>query len=157
LRPGLADQRPGAYERVVDRLLTSPHHGERLARHWLDAARYADSNGYSIDAAQSIWKCPDWDNSQCSRISPWGGLFELRGVGESLLDENPLQVSLGDDGKMGHGRGLLPFPSHPLIPFSLPHTDDAGIEWRTPRANLPCSGRNSLVRTRRHFTTEQPP
>ncbi|MFO0844560.1 MAG: PSD1 and planctomycete cytochrome C domain-containing protein [Gemmataceae bacterium] len=56
----LADKKPGAYERVVDRLLASPHHGERWARHWLDAARYADSNGYSIDAARAIWKYRDW-------------------------------------------------------------------------------------------------
>src|SRR5262245_58979090 len=46
----LADGRPGAYERVVERLLASPHYGERWGRHWLDQARYADSNGYSIDS-----------------------------------------------------------------------------------------------------------
>src|SRR3989442_1767952 len=44
----VADTRPDAYERLVDRLLASPHYGERWARHWLDMARYADSNGYSI-------------------------------------------------------------------------------------------------------------
>ena len=46
----LADTSPGAYERVVDRLLASPHYGERWARPWLDLARYADSNGYEKDA-----------------------------------------------------------------------------------------------------------
>lgn len=56
----LADTRPDAYERLVDRLLTSPHYGERWARLWLDQARYADSNGYSIDAPRSIWKYRDW-------------------------------------------------------------------------------------------------
>src|SRR5205807_2420261 len=45
----LADPRPDAYERAVDRLLASPHYGERWARHWLDLARYADSNGYQRD------------------------------------------------------------------------------------------------------------
>ena len=54
------DGRPDAYERVVDRLLASPHFGERWARPWLDLARYADSNGYSIDAPRSIWKYRDW-------------------------------------------------------------------------------------------------
>jgi mono/diheme cytochrome c family protein len=54
------DKRPDAYERVVDRLLASPHYGERWGRHWLDYARYADSNGYSIDAPRSIWKYRDW-------------------------------------------------------------------------------------------------
>jgi hypothetical protein len=54
------DRRPDAYERQVDRLLASPHYGERWGRHWLDLARYADSNGYSIDAPRSIWPYRDW-------------------------------------------------------------------------------------------------
>ncbi len=49
-----------AYERLVDRLLASPHYGERWGRHWLDVARYADSNGYTIDGGRSIWKYRDW-------------------------------------------------------------------------------------------------
>src|SRR6266853_1131123 len=54
------DSRPDAYELLVDRLLASPHYGERWGRLWLDAARYADSNGYSIDAARSIWPYRNW-------------------------------------------------------------------------------------------------
>jgi hypothetical protein len=49
-----------AYSRLVERLLASPHHGERWGRWWLDQARYADSNGYSIDAPRQIWKYRDW-------------------------------------------------------------------------------------------------
>ena len=49
-----------AYRALVDRLLASPHHGERWGRWWLDQARYADSNGYSIDAPRQIWKFRDW-------------------------------------------------------------------------------------------------
>ncbi len=56
----LADTASGAFERQVDRLLASPHYGERWGRHWLDQARYADSNGYSIDAPREIWKYRDW-------------------------------------------------------------------------------------------------
>ena len=56
----LKDDRPGAYERQVDRLLASPHYGERWGRHWLDLARYADSNGYSIDSPRTIWPYRDW-------------------------------------------------------------------------------------------------
>jgi mono/diheme cytochrome c family protein len=56
----LADQSAGAFERAIDRLLASPHFGERWARPWLDQARYADSNGYNIDAPRSIWKYRDW-------------------------------------------------------------------------------------------------
>lgn len=49
-----------AMEALVDRLLASPHYGERWGRWWLDQARYADSNGYSIDAPRSIWPYRDW-------------------------------------------------------------------------------------------------
>ncbi len=56
----LADPAPDAYERVVDRLLASPHYGERWARPWLDLARYADSNGYEKDALRTMWRYRDW-------------------------------------------------------------------------------------------------
>jgi mono/diheme cytochrome c family protein len=48
------------YDRAVERLLASPHYGERWGRWWLDQARYADSNGYSIDSARTIWPYRDW-------------------------------------------------------------------------------------------------
>ena len=56
----VADTHPDAYERVVDRLLASPHYGERWARPWLDLARYADSNGYEKDRLRTMWKYRDW-------------------------------------------------------------------------------------------------
>ncbi len=56
----VADSDPKAYEKLVERLLASPHYGERWGRIWLDAARYADSNGFEKDAARSIWPYRDW-------------------------------------------------------------------------------------------------
>ncbi len=56
----LADRVPGAYERAVDRLLASPHYGERMALPWLDAARYADSNGFQQDGDTFQWVWRDW-------------------------------------------------------------------------------------------------
>jgi hypothetical protein len=56
----LADKSPGAYEKVVDELLASPHYGERWARPWLDLARYADTNGYEKDGRRTAWKYRDW-------------------------------------------------------------------------------------------------
>ncbi len=56
----LNDSSPDAYEKVVDRLLASPHYGERWARRWLDRARYADTNGYEKDRERSIWPYRDW-------------------------------------------------------------------------------------------------
>ena len=54
------DQSPQAYEALVDRLLKSPHFGERLALEWLDSARYADTNGFSIDGGRHMWLWRDW-------------------------------------------------------------------------------------------------
>lgn len=54
------DSTPGAYEKVVDRLLASPQYGERWARKWLDLARYADTNGYEKDRTRNIWPYRDW-------------------------------------------------------------------------------------------------
>jgi cytochrome c553 len=56
----VADESPNAYEKVVDRLLASPHYGERWARPWLDLARYADSNGYEKDSLRTAWEYRDW-------------------------------------------------------------------------------------------------
>jgi len=56
----ISDRSHDAYEQLVERLLASPHYGERWARHWLDAAHYADSNGYEKDLARSIYPYRDW-------------------------------------------------------------------------------------------------
>ncbi len=54
------DNAPDAYERLVDRLLASPDYGEMMARHWLDSARYADTNGYQNDFQRVMWPWRDW-------------------------------------------------------------------------------------------------
>ncbi len=54
------DKSPEAYEKVVDRLLLSPHYGERMALPWLDLARYADSNGFQTDSSRQMWRWRDW-------------------------------------------------------------------------------------------------
>ena len=67
----VADRAPDAYPRLVERLLESPHYGERWGRWWLDVARYADSNGYSIDAPRQIWKYRDWVINALNRDLPF--------------------------------------------------------------------------------------
>jgi mono/diheme cytochrome c family protein len=65
------DPSPDAYEKLVERLLASPHYGERWGRWWLDVARYSDSNGYSIDAPRSIWRYRDWVIGALNRDLPF--------------------------------------------------------------------------------------
>src|SRR5262249_8407846 len=54
------DESPSAYEKVGDRLLASPRYGERMAARWLEAARYADTNGYQGDGERVMWRWRDW-------------------------------------------------------------------------------------------------
>jgi hypothetical protein len=67
----LADPRPDAYERAVDRLLDSPRYGERMAADWLDAARYADTNGYFGDNPRQMWPWRDWVIAAFNRNLPY--------------------------------------------------------------------------------------
>jgi len=67
----LADHGPGAYQRLVERLLASPHFGERMTLAWLDQARYADTNGYSIDGGRHMWLWRDWVIDAYNRNMPF--------------------------------------------------------------------------------------
>ena len=73
----LADRGPGAYERLVNRLLASPRFGERMAVDWLDLARYADTYGYQADVYRAMWPWRDWvirafnDNLPYDRFITW--------------------------------------------------------------------------------------
>ena len=67
----LNDPAPDAYEKVVDRLLASPHYGERWGRWWLDAARYADSDGYEKDKPRFVWFYRDWVVNALNRDLPY--------------------------------------------------------------------------------------
>lgn len=68
----VSDTRADAYERVVDRLLASPHYGEKWARHWLDLARYADSDGYETDQLRPYaWRYRDWVVDALNRNLPY--------------------------------------------------------------------------------------
>ena len=79
------DRRPDAYDRLVDSLLSSPKYGERWGRHWLDIARYADSNGFTIDSARSIWKYRDWVVSALNRDMPFDQ-FTIEQLAGDLLE-----------------------------------------------------------------------
>ena len=67
----LADRAPQAFERIVDRLLASPAYGERMASDWLDAARYADSNGFFRDNTRQVWPWRDWVIGAFNRNLPF--------------------------------------------------------------------------------------
>jgi hypothetical protein len=80
----LADASSNAYEKAVDRLLASPRYGERMAARWLDAARYADSNGYQFDGEREMWRWRDWVIAAFNRNQPFDQ-FTLEQVAGDML------------------------------------------------------------------------
>jgi hypothetical protein len=78
------DKSPNAYEKVVDRLLASPRYGERIAARWLDAARYADSNGYQYDGERVMWRWRDWVIGAFNRNQPFDQ-FTLEQIAGDML------------------------------------------------------------------------
>ncbi|HAW29544.1 MAG TPA: hypothetical protein DCY03_15725 [Planctomycetaceae bacterium] len=82
----LSDKSPGAYRKQVTRLLASPHYGERWGRLWLDAARYADSNGYEKDAPREVWLYRDWVIDALNQNMPYNQ-FVIEQVAGDLLPQ----------------------------------------------------------------------
>ncbi len=87
----LANSSEQAYEAWVKQLMASPHFGERWARHWLDAARYGDSNGYSIDAPRQIWKYRDWVINAMNADMPFDRFTIEQIAGDMLPNATPEQ------------------------------------------------------------------
>jgi mono/diheme cytochrome c family protein len=85
----LADKSPQAYEKQVDRLLKSRHFGERFGRLWLDAARYADTDGYEKDKPRTVWFYRDWVINAFNRDLPYNQ-FIIEQIAGDLLP-NPTQ------------------------------------------------------------------
>ena len=80
----LNDGSPGAYEKVVDRLLASPRYAERMAFRWLEAARYGDTNGYQTDGVREMWRWRDWVISAFDRNMPFDQ-FTVKQLAGDLL------------------------------------------------------------------------
>jgi hypothetical protein len=84
----LCDGRPDAYEQVVERLLASPHHGERWAQHWLDVVRYAESNGYEADKERPhAWRYRDYVVRSLNEDRPYDRFVTEQVAGDLLARE----------------------------------------------------------------------
>jgi mono/diheme cytochrome c family protein len=86
------DGKDTAYARLVDRLLASPHYGERWAKPWLDLARYADSNGFEKDQPRVMWKYRDWVIDALNSDMPFDRFTIEQIAGDMLRDATPEQV-----------------------------------------------------------------
>jgi hypothetical protein len=88
----LSDDQPGAYQRLVDRLLASEHFGERWGRHWLDKARFADSDGYEKDRPRpNAWRYRDWVIDAINRDMPFDQFTIEQLAGDLLPEPSPSQ------------------------------------------------------------------
>jgi Protein of unknown function (DUF1553)/Protein of unknown function (DUF1549)/Planctomycete cytochrome C len=89
----LADRRGDAYARQVERLLDSPHYGERWGRVWLDAARYADSDGYEKDKSRQVYFYRDWVVGSLNRDMPYDQFLIEQIAGDLIPGATPDQVT----------------------------------------------------------------
>jgi len=88
----LKDDSPKAWENVVDRLLASPHYGERMAISWLDNARYADSNGFQVDSSREMWAWRDWVINAYNSNMPFNQFTIEQLAGDMLANATQDQI-----------------------------------------------------------------
>ncbi|QJE95763.1 PSD1 and planctomycete cytochrome C domain-containing protein [Luteolibacter luteus] len=126
----LEDAAPDAYEKLVDRFLADPAYGERMAWPWLDAARYADSNGYQGDSDRTMWPWRDWVVSAFNRNLPYDQFTIWQLAGDLLPDATPEQVLatgfLRNHPINGEGGRI---PEENRIDYAMDMAETTGTVW----------------------------
>ena len=125
-----ADDSPAAYERVVDRLLASPRYGERMAARWLDAARYADTNGYQDDGIRHMWRWRDWVIEAYNRNLPFDR-FTIEQLAGDLLPDATLQQQIATGFNRNHRTnaegGII--AAEYLVEYVVDRVDTTATVW----------------------------
>ncbi|MCB1021305.1 MAG: DUF1553 domain-containing protein, partial [Acidobacteria bacterium] len=103
----LSDSSANAYEKLVDRLLASPRYGERMAYRWLDAARYADTNGYQNDEERDMWRWRDWVIEAFNKNLPYDKFTLWQIAGDLLPNATREQVLATAFNRNHRGNGEL--------------------------------------------------
>ncbi|HTE17636.1 MAG TPA: PSD1 and planctomycete cytochrome C domain-containing protein, partial [Armatimonadota bacterium] len=126
----LADTSPRAYETVVDRLLASPRYGERMAWEWLDAARYADTNGYQGDGTRTMWPWRDWVVQALNRNMPYDQ-FTVEQLAGDLLPHATVSQKLATGFNRNHmlnGEGGR-IPEESRVDYVVDRVDTTSTVW----------------------------
>ena len=97
----IADTSDDAYEKVIDRLLDSPHYGERMAIAWLDLARYADSNGFQVDSSRQQWPWRDWVIKAFNENMPYDQ-FTIEQIAGDMLPDATLSQKVASGFNRNH-------------------------------------------------------
>lgn len=111
VRAFVESEDPAAFDALVDRLLASPHFGERMALPWLDAARYADTNGFSIDDHRDMWLWREWVIDAYNRNVPYDEFVTLQLAGDlvtDVTDETRLATGFLRNSMNTHEGGTIP-------------------------------------------------
>jgi hypothetical protein len=125
-----ADDAPGAWERVVDRLLASSAYGERMAWEWLEAARYADSNGYQGDLERTMWPWRDWVVRAFRENLPFDRFTVWQLAGDLLPGATPDQIlaTAFNRNHMINGEGGR-IPEENRVDYVFDMTETMGTVW----------------------------
>ncbi|MEO7968161.1 MAG: PSD1 and planctomycete cytochrome C domain-containing protein [Opitutus sp.] len=126
----LADLKPGAYERVVDRLLASPAYGERMAWDWMEVARYADTNGYQGDNERTMYPWRDWVVKAFNENMPYDQftIWQLAGdqLPDSTVEQKIATAFLRNHPINGEGGRI---PEENRVEYVLDMTETTGTAW----------------------------
>ena len=126
----LDDTSPNAYETLVDRLLSSPRYGETMALPWLDAARYADTDGYQNDGPRDMWRWRDWVTEAYNRNLPFDQ-FTVEQLAGDLLENPTLDQLIATGFNRNHRynseAGLV--PEEFLLENAVDRVDTTSTVW----------------------------
>ncbi len=126
----LADDSPGAYEKVVDRLLDSTRFGERMAVRWLDGGRYADTNGYQSDGERSMWRWRDWVIDAYNSNMPFDQ-FTIEQIAGDMLPDATLDQKIASGfnrNHRGNGEGGI-IPEEYAAEYVVDRVDTTFTVW----------------------------
>ena len=126
----LADVSPDAYERAVDRVLASPRYGERMIQEWLDAARYADTNGYQTDGTRTMWPWRDWVLTALNANMPFDQ-FTREQIAGDLLPEATLSQKIATGFHRAHplnGEGGR-IPEESRVDYVVDRVETTSTVW----------------------------
>ncbi|MEE2948434.1 MAG: DUF1553 domain-containing protein [Verrucomicrobiota bacterium] len=126
----VADRGPRAYERLIDHLLASPHYGEHMAQGWLDAARYADTNGFQADRTRNQWHWRDWVVDALNRNMPFDQ-FTIEQLAGDLLPNPSLDQLIATGFNRNHmlnGEGGA-IAAETQVEYVVDRVETTGTVW----------------------------
>jgi hypothetical protein len=126
----VADTAPDKYERLLDSLFQSPRYGEHMARYWMDAARYADTNGYHIDNERYMWRWRDWVIDSFQRNQPFDD-FTVEQIAGDLLENATLEQRIASGFNRNHminfEGGII--PEEYRVAYVMDRVNTTGTVW----------------------------